>query len=68
VLRALEFPQYGILPQSLTKGLETKAPAFWKWANAVIAKESVRYIWDGQAVADRTKARIAKLKAEAASK
>lgn len=48
------------------KGLEAKAPAFWKWANAVIAKNSVRYIWDAEAVADRTKAKIAKNKAEAA--
>jgi len=62
----LEFPQHGVLPQSLVKGLEAKAPAFWKWANAVIAKDSVRYIWDAEAVADRTKAKIAKNKAEAA--
>lgn len=68
LLRVLELPDYGILPKSLTKGLEAKAPAFWKWANAVIAKESVRYIWNAEQVADRTKAKIAQLKEQAASK
>jgi len=50
------------------KGFEAKAPAFWKWANAVIAEDSVRYIWDVNAVADRTKAKVAIARAAAASR
>jgi glutathione S-transferase len=61
----LGFPKYGIIPQSILTNLEAKAPAFWKWANAVVKEESVTYIWDEKSVAERTKARIAKLNAEA---
>lgn len=68
LIRVLQFPQEGILPLSLVKGLEAKAPAFWKWANAVIAEESVTYIWDLENVASQTKKRIAQFKAADAAK
>ena len=57
----LSFPKYeGLLPKSILTGLETKTPAFWKWANAVVKEESVTYIWDEKNVAERTLARITK--------
>ena len=66
LLRLLSFPKYeGPLPKSILKNLETKAPNFWKWANAVVKEESVTYIWDEKTVAERTAARIEKLKATA---
>lgn len=68
LLRLLSFPKYDIIPKSLLSELESKAPAFWKWANAVVKEESVTYIWDEEAVAVRTKARLEKLRAEAAAK
>lgn len=67
LLRLLEFPGQGIIPASLPKQIESRAPNFWKWANEVIKADSVRYIWDLEAVADRTKARVAAQKAAAAA-
>jgi glutathione S-transferase len=64
LLRVLSFPKYeGLLPKSLPTTLESKAPAFWKWANEVIKEKSVTYIWNEKAVAERTQERIAKLAA-----
>ena len=68
LLRILSFPKYEILPKSLLADLESKAPAFWKWANAVIKEESVNYIWDEELVATKTKERILKNKEAAAAK
>jgi len=67
ILRVIDLPKYeeaALLPKSLLTSLETKAPAFWKWANAVVGEKSVTYIWDGPSVAKRTAARIAKLAAK----
>ncbi|KAH8593022.1 thioredoxin-like protein [Bisporella sp. PMI_857] len=63
VLRLLAFPKYDLLPASVLTGLESKAPAFWKWANAVVKEESVNYIWDEEKVVEGTQARLAKLAA-----
>ncbi|KAH6717341.1 thioredoxin-like protein [Leptodontidium sp. 2 PMI_412] len=68
LLRLLGLPKYeelNLLPKSILTGLETKAPAFWKWANAVVAEKSVNYIFDEKTVAEGTAARIAKIKAAA---
>jgi len=43
--------------------LESQAPAFYKWANAVVAEKSVNHIYDEQGVAEKTAARLAKAKA-----
>jgi len=64
LLRLLAFHKYDILPKSVPTSLEAKAPAFWKWANAVVKENSVTYIWDEKHVAERTKIRIAKLTAK----
>jgi len=60
ILRLLAYPKGGLAPASLLTDLETKTPAFWKWANAVVKEKSVNYIWDEEGVISRTKARLAK--------
>ena len=64
LLRIYALSNGDILPLSVKEGLQT-LPNFSKWANATMSKESVRYIWDEEAVVSRTKARIAKMKAHA---
>ncbi|KAL2060879.1 hypothetical protein VTL71DRAFT_8931 [Oculimacula yallundae] len=66
ILRILGLPKYeelNLLPKSILTGLETKTPAFWKWANAVVAEKSVNFIYDDKTIAERTASRIAKMKA-----
>jgi len=60
VLTHPKYPELNLIPKSFLTNLETKAPAFYKWANAVIQEKSVTYIWDEKAVAERTAARIHK--------
>jgi len=63
VLRVLSFPKYeGLLSPSVLTQLESKAPNFWKWANAVVKENSVNYIWDEKLVAEKTLARIQSMK------
>ncbi|KIX93366.1 uncharacterized protein Z520_11009 [Fonsecaea multimorphosa CBS 102226] len=66
LLRLLAFtkPEYGILSPKLDALLAEKAPKFKAWASQVVQEPSVTYIWNEKAVADRTKARFAKLAAE----
>jgi len=60
LLRILSFPKYGgPLPLSILTDFETKAPRFWKWANAVVKENSVNYIYDEERVAKKTLERIA---------
>jgi len=64
LLRLLSFHKYdGLFPKSFPTTLESKAPAFWKWANAVVKEDSVTYIWNEKLVAERTAERMAKLAA-----
>ncbi|CZT43466.1 related to glutathione S-transferase [Rhynchosporium secalis] len=68
ILRVLGLPKYeelNLLPKSMLAGFETKTPAFWRWANAVVAEKSVNFIFDEKKVAEVTAARIAKMKAAA---
>jgi glutathione S-transferase len=59
ILRVLAFPKYdGLLPKSILTNLETKAPNFWRWANAVVKEKSVIAIWDEKSIAEGTLARI----------
>jgi len=64
VLRLLSLPKHSLLPMNTLTELEAKAPAFMKWANAVVAEKSVNFIWDEKLVAEMTKAKIAKMAAE----
>jgi len=47
------------VPKSVVTTLESKAPSFWKWANAVVKEESVTYVWDEKVFAERTIKRLA---------
>ncbi|KAM3077018.1 hypothetical protein ACMFMG_003515 [Clarireedia jacksonii] len=64
VLRLLAFPKYeGLLPKSILTGLEQKAPAFWKWANAISKEKSVTYVWNEKEIAESALVRFQKLRA-----
>ncbi|KAL4805362.1 thioredoxin-like protein [Aspergillus unguis] len=56
-LLSLWKPQYGLLSQELPGLLEKRTPRFWKWANAVVAEESVNFIWNEERVGNRTAAK-----------
>jgi glutathione S-transferase len=64
LLRLLSFPKYDLIPKSILTGLESKAPAFYKWTNVVLKEKSVNHIYDEEVVAGGAKARFAKLVAE----
>ena len=67
LLRLLPFtkPEYGLLSPKLPALLQERAPKFKAWAEKVVAEPSVNFIWDEKSVAERTKARFAKLAAQA---
>jgi len=66
ILRFLSFPKYEeLFPSSFLADVESRAPNFYKWANAVVKEDSVTYIWDEKKVAEGTVARINKMKAAA---
>ena len=59
LLRVLTLPKYEqLLPSFVPKALEDRAPNFWRWAQAVVAEESVTAIWDEELVVRRTLERI----------
>lgn len=58
------FPKHGLLPSSVAKDLQEKAPNFHKWSESVIASPSVTGIFDEEANVARTKQRIANAKAQ----
>ena len=64
LLRIYALSNGEVLPTSVKESLQ-KLPNFSKWAQATMSRESVRHIWDEEAVVSRTKARIAKMKAYA---
>ncbi|KAF6825237.1 putative glutathione s-transferase [Colletotrichum musicola] len=62
-LRLFSFANHGILPKSILANLEQRAPNFYRWAQAVNQTPSVTKIWDEANVVERTKHRIASLRA-----
>lgn len=60
MLRFLGFskPEHGLVSAKLPALLE-KAPRFKRWAQATVDHESVNFIWNEKAVADRTRAKFA---------
>ncbi|KAN0104911.1 thioredoxin-like protein [Hyaloscypha variabilis] len=60
ILRLLAYPKGGLAPKSILTDLETRTPAFWKWANAVVKEKSVNYIWEEESYIEKTKVRLAK--------
>ena len=64
MVRYQAFGETGLMPKSMLKGLAA-LPNYSKWSQAVHAEDSVTYVFDGPATAERMAERIAKLKAEA---
>lgn len=56
-------PKHELLPSSVAKDLEEKAPNFHKWSEAVTASPSVTGIFNEAENVARTKDRLAKAKA-----
>lgn len=56
-----KYENLNLFPKSFLTNLEAKAPAFWKWGQAVIQEKSVNYIFDEQGVAERTAERVKKM-------
>ncbi|ETI19376.1 hypothetical protein G647_09208 [Cladophialophora carrionii CBS 160.54] len=63
-LLSLSKPEYAVLSPKLPALLGEKTPKFKAWASKVVEHPSVTYIWNEKAVAERTKARFAKMAAE----
>jgi len=59
----MSFPKHGLLHSDLLSELESKAPQFYKWANAVVAEKSVNHIWDEDKVTANTRKWMAKMAA-----
>lgn len=55
---ALSKPEHGILSTKLP-GLLESVPKFKRWAEETVKQESVNFIWDESAVAEKTRARFA---------
>ncbi|KAL2802768.1 thioredoxin-like protein [Aspergillus granulosus] len=53
-LLSLHKPEYGLLAPELPELLEKRTPKFLKWAQAVVAQESVNFIWDEKTIGART--------------
>ncbi|KAF6811221.1 putative glutathione s-transferase [Colletotrichum plurivorum] len=64
-LRLFSFAMHGILPEIILDDLEERAPNFYRWAQAVNETPSVKQIYDEANVVERTKHRIAGLRAAA---
>ncbi|KAK2010438.1 glutathione S-transferase domain-containing protein [Colletotrichum eremochloae] len=62
-LRLFSFAKYGVLPESILGSLEQKAPNFYKWAQVVNNTPSVNGIYDEATIVERTKHRLASMKA-----
>ncbi|KAJ6098787.1 hypothetical protein N7467_000322 [Penicillium canescens] len=60
LLRILGFakPEHGLVSAKLPALLE-RAPRFKRWAEATVAHESVNFIWEEKAVADKMRAKFA---------
>ncbi|KAI0008067.1 glutathione S-transferase domain-containing protein [Xylariaceae sp. FL0662B] len=63
VVRIFTLPKYGLLPERVISDLSNKAPNFYRWGLAVSNHPSVTGIYDVEKIAERTKARLAKLRA-----
>lgn len=60
-LRVWALPKYEhFVPGSFSQTLQDRAPRFWKWVLAVVAKTSVTAVWDEDLVVVRTSDRVEK--------
>lgn len=55
---ALSKPEHGLLSAKLP-GLLESVPKFKRWADETVRQESVNFIWDERAVAEKTRAKFA---------
>ncbi|KAH7322659.1 glutathione S-transferase domain-containing protein [Stachybotrys elegans] len=62
-LRLFSFAKYGLVPESILNSLEQKAPNFYKWAHVVNNTPSVNGIYEEETIVERTKNKLASLKA-----
>ncbi|KAK1995100.1 glutathione S-transferase domain-containing protein [Colletotrichum falcatum] len=62
-LRLFSFAKHGIIPESILGSLEQKTPNFYKWARAVNSAPSVNGIYDEKVIVEKTKHRLASMKA-----
>ncbi|KAI1092180.1 glutathione S-transferase domain-containing protein [Rostrohypoxylon terebratum] len=63
IVRLFTLPKYGLFPEHILSDLSTKAPNFYKWGQAVSKHPSVLVIYDEKVIAERSKERVAKLRA-----
>ncbi|XDG09834.1 hypothetical protein ABKA04_009449 [Annulohypoxylon sp. FPYF3050] len=63
IVRLFTLPKYGLFPERILDDLSTKAPNFYKWGQAVSKHPSVLVIYDEKVIAERSKERLAKLRA-----
>ncbi|KAI2464268.1 glutathione S-transferase domain-containing protein [Annulohypoxylon bovei var. microspora] len=63
IVRLFTLPKYGILPEHILSDLSVKAPNFYRWGQAVSKHPSVVGIYDEKVMAEKTKQRLAKLRA-----
>lgn len=66
VIRALTLPKHGVLSANFLSDLESRAPNFFKWGQAVASHPSVLGIYDENAIAERSKEKRAEKLAEKA--
>ncbi|KAL1306295.1 hypothetical protein AAFC00_004380 [Neodothiora populina] len=66
LLRFYALSNGDLLPKSVKEGIQ-KLPNTGKWAEKVLAQESVLYIWNEKNVVERTGMRIAKMKEQKAA-
>lgn len=64
LIRMYAMGRGGLLPKSFVEKLDG-LPNFSKWAKAVMARESVTYVFDEETTVKKTAARIEKMKAQA---
>lgn len=64
-LLTLSKPEYELLSPKLHAELQEKAPKFKAWADVVAKLPTVTSIFNEKQIAERTKARFAKLAAQA---
>jgi len=64
VIRYFAMSNGGLFPKSVKESIQ-KLPNFGPWAEAVIKRESVTYIFDEEKINQRMKKRIAKMKEQA---
>ena len=64
MVRYHAFAEAGLIPKTALKGLDA-LPNYSKWSKAIHGRDEVMAVFDGPTLAEKTKERIAKMKAQA---